>query len=56
MNFEDAGRAIDREMARLRELLNDRVKPDTRLDMAKFLRQASKRLEKLAERLEKSKP
>ncbi len=54
MNFENAGRAVDREIARLKDLLDDKVKPETRSEMAKFLRQASKRLEKLAERLEKS--
>lgn len=55
MNFENAGRAIDREVSKLRDLLDDKVKPETRSEMAKVLRQASKRLEKLAERLEKSK-
>jgi hypothetical protein len=54
MKFEDAGRAIDQELARLKELLDQRVKPETRQDMANLLRQASERLTKLAEKLEKS--
>ncbi|HZO99721.1 MAG TPA: hypothetical protein VFD30_05470 [Terriglobia bacterium] len=55
MSFEDVGRTVDREIAKLRDLLDDKVKPETRSEMARLLRQASKRLEKLAERLEKSK-
>lgn len=53
MKFENAGRAIDRELTNLIEFLDHRVKPATRRDMAKLLRKASERLSKLAEKLEK---
>lgn len=53
MKFEDAGRAIDREVAKLVEFLDRRVKPATREEMIKVLRKASERLSKLAESLEK---
>ncbi len=54
MKFEDAGRAIDREVAKLVEFLDRKVKPATRQDMAKLLRNTSDRLTKLAESLEKA--
>lgn len=53
MKFEDAGRTVDREVARLIEFLDRKVKPATRQDMAKLLRKTSERLSKLAESLEK---
>jgi hypothetical protein len=56
MKFEDAGRALDRELDKLRKYLNNEVRPQTRQDMAEFLRGAAERLAKLAERLEKPKP
>ncbi len=54
MKFEEAGRAIDREVAKLVEYLDRRVKPRTRQDMAKLLRKTSERLAKLAESMEKA--
>jgi hypothetical protein len=54
VKFEDAGRAIDREMAKLVEYLDRRVKPATRQEMADLLRKASRRLAKLAADLEKA--
>jgi len=54
MKFEDAGRKLDREVEKLKEFLGDNVKPATKRDMARLLRQASKRLARLAENLEKS--
>jgi hypothetical protein len=54
MKFEDAGRALDAEIAKLRGFLDERVHPRTRQEMIKFLRQASERLAKLADKLEKS--
>ena len=54
MKFEDAGRAIDREIAKLVEYLDGNVKPATRQEMIELLRQASARLAKLAEKLEKT--
>ena len=56
MNFEDAGRALDRELDKLRKFLDNEVRPQTRQDMAEFLRKSADRLAKLAERLEKAKP
>jgi len=55
MKFEDAGRALDRELGKLRKFLDEEVQPQTREDMGKALRTAADRLVKLAERLEKSK-
>ena len=54
MKFEEAGRAIDREIAKLVEFLDRKAKPATRQDLAKLLRKTSERLEKLAETLEKN--
>ncbi len=54
MKFEDAGRALDRELAKLRKYLDREVKPATRQDMARLLRKASDRLAKLAKNLEKA--
>lgn len=54
MKFEDAGRAIDREVAKLVEYLDRKVKPATRQEMARWLRNSSERLRKLAEKLEKA--
>lgn len=56
MNFEDAGRAIDREFEKLRKFLTDEVRPETKKETAEFLRKSAERLTKLAERLEKTKP
>ena len=55
MKFEDAGRALDRELGNLRKFLDDEIRPQTRQDMAEFLRKAADRLAKLAEQLEKPK-
>ncbi len=54
MKFEDAGRALDRELANLRKFLDREVKPATRRDMARLLRKASDRLARLAKNLEKA--
>ena len=53
MKFEDAGRALDREFDKLRKFLESEVRPQTRQEMADFLRKSAERLAKLAERLEK---
>lgn len=55
MRFEDAGRALDRELEKLRKFLNDEVRPETRQEMAEFLRRASERLAKLADRVDQAK-
>jgi hypothetical protein len=53
MNFEDVGRAIDREFEKLRKYFNDEVRPETRKEAAEFLRKSATRMTKMAERLEK---
>jgi hypothetical protein len=55
MNFEDAGRAIDREFEKLRRFFSDEVRPETKKEAAEFLRKSADRLTKLAERLENTK-
>ena len=55
MKFEDAGRTLDCELAKLRKFLDEEIHPETREEMAEFLRRTSGHLAKLAERLEKSK-
>jgi hypothetical protein len=52
MNFEDAGRAVDRELENLKEWLNKNVEPGTKREMAVNLRKIARRLEKLADRLQ----
>lgn len=54
MNFEEAGKAIDAQVAKLAEYLDKNVKPATKQDMAKLLKKASDRLSKMAENLEKA--
>lgn len=53
MNFEDAGRTLDREFEKLRKYINDEVRPQTKKETAEFLRKSAVRLVKMAERLEK---
>ena len=53
MKFEDAGKAIDREVARLGRYLEKKVKPATKTEAAKLLRRASRQLSKMARGLEK---
>ena len=54
MKFEDAGRAMDKEVAKLLEYVNKNVKPKTREEAASLLRRASRELAKLARNLEKA--
>jgi vacuolar-type H+-ATPase subunit H len=56
MNFEEAGRALDREIEKLVEFLEQKVKPATRQEMSELLRKASARLAKLADSLGKPEP
>ena len=53
MTFEEAGKAIDAEVAKLVEFLDKKVKPSTKQEMAQLLKKASDRLSKMAEDLEK---
>jgi cytidylate kinase len=52
-NFEDVGRAVDREIEKLRRFLEAEIKPTTERRLAEALRQASERLGELAQKLEK---
>ena len=56
MKFEEAGRALDHEVEKLVEFVQEKVKPATRQEMSELLRKASARLAKLAESLEKPEP
>jgi len=53
MNFEDAGKAVDREVQKLIDFVENKVSPTTRQEMAELLRKASERLAKMAESLQK---
>jgi hypothetical protein len=52
MNFETAGRTLDQELRKLKTYLDKQAKPATRRDMARLLREASRRLNQLAKSLE----
>jgi hypothetical protein len=52
MNFEEAGRAVDREVQKLVEFVDQKVRPSTRREMAELLRKASESLAKMATSLE----
>ena len=54
MTFEEAGKVIDEELARLVEFVDKKVKPSTRLEMAQLLKKASEKLSKLAESVAKT--
>jgi hypothetical protein len=56
MNFEEAGRAVDREVAKLADFVDKRLKPSTRNELATLLRRASRHLDDLAKNLEKEEP
>jgi hypothetical protein len=53
MKFEDAGKAIDRELDKLRKFFDEEVRPETKKETAEFLRKSAARLTRMAERLEK---
>lgn len=56
MKFEDAGRAVDREVAKLADFVDQKLKPSTREEVASLLRRASRHLDELAKNLEKKEP
>ena len=56
MKFEEAGRALDREIEKLVEFVEEKVKPATRQEMSELLRKASARLAKLADSMIKPEP
>ena len=51
-NFEDIGRRIDEELARLRKYIEDEVAPETERRTASFLRDVSAKLTEAAVKLE----
>ena len=50
--FEEIGRKLDRELEKLREIAEKRIKPSTRRKAAKSLRTVSEKLERIAKDLE----
>jgi len=56
MKFEDAGRAVDQEVAKLADYVDKKLKPSTKNELATLLRRASRHLEDLAKNLEKEEP
>ena len=52
MDFEDFGRRIDEEVARLRRFVEEEVAPETERRTASFLRDVSAKLNEAATRLE----
>jgi hypothetical protein len=52
MNFEEAGKAVDREVQKLIDFVETKVRPTTRREMAELLRKASERLAKMADSLQ----
>lgn len=55
MKLEDVGRSLDREIEKLKKYIDQEVRPETRKEVADFLRRASERLTKLAERVDQPK-
>ncbi len=51
-NWEEIGRKMDREFSRIRELLENEIKPQTSQKAADALRAASKRLAAAADQIE----
>lgn len=52
MNFEEAGRAVDRELESLKKWLSKKVEPGQKREMAANLRKAARRLNELADKLQ----
>ena len=53
MKFENAGRALDREIAKLSAYVDTQVTPAAKKKLAKALRQAASRLRRLAMELDR---
>ena len=53
MKFQDAGRALDREIAKLSAYVDKEVTPAAKKKLAKAMRQAAGRLRQLAMELER---
>ena len=52
MTFEEAGRAVDRDLGNLKDWANRKLDPGSRREMAEALRKIAERLAKLADRLQ----
>lgn len=52
MTFEEAGRALDRELGNLKAWADSKLDPGSRREMATALRKIAERLAKLADRLQ----
>ena len=50
--FEEFGRRVDEEMARLRKYLEEEVAPETERRTAEFLREVSQKITEAATKLE----
>ena len=55
-NFEEMGRTLDRELERLREVAETKVKPATCDKAAKVLRSVSESLSRLAAQIDSKNP
>ncbi|MGB6430810.1 MAG: hypothetical protein WBF06_09495 [Candidatus Acidiferrales bacterium] len=53
-SWEEIGRKVDAEFARVRKLIETEIKPQTTRKTAETLRQAAVRLNKAADRLDES--
>ncbi|PYV33079.1 MAG: hypothetical protein DMG22_11260 [Acidobacteria bacterium] len=53
MKFENAGRALDREIAKLSAYVDKQVTPAAKKKLAKAMRQAASRLRRLAMELDR---
>jgi len=53
-SWEDIGKKLDAEFARIRELVETEIKPQTTRKTAQALREAAEHLNKAADRLEKT--
>ena len=55
-SFEEAGKALDRELRRLLEFVNSKVVPAARQDAEAMLRRAADQLHEMADRLGRRTP
>jgi hypothetical protein len=55
MKLEDVGRSLDNEIDKLRKYIDEEVRPETRKELADFLRRTSEKLTKLAEKVDEPK-
>lgn len=53
MTFEEAGKAVDQEVKKFVEFVDQKVRPQSRREMAELLRKAAQSLSKLAASLDK---